>query len=78
MGLNFFIDVAPCTAVRNFQGRFNNFVDAPAPPLGSTEVAPSFKFDLRFAWGSQDVSITMVKNSDVEPEIYIVVEVENG
>jgi photoactive yellow protein len=74
-GPKLFTDVALCTAVSEFQGRFNDFFDAPAPRIGLTEVAPSFRFELRFAWGSEDVSITMVKTAGPEPEIYLAVEV---
>jgi photoactive yellow protein len=67
VGLNFFAEVAPCTAVREFQGRFNDFVAKPESRI------ESFTFDFRFAWGRKKVSIAMVKPSGPEPSVYIVV-----
>jgi photoactive yellow protein len=67
VGLNFFAEVAPCTAVRDFQGRFNDFV-------AKAEVRiESFTFDFRFPWGLKKVSIAMVKPSGPDSSVYIVV-----
>jgi len=55
IGRNFFTDVAPCTAVKDFQGRFNAFVADP------TAHVDRFDFIFRFAWGRQDVAITMLR-----------------
>jgi photoactive yellow protein len=56
IGRNFFRDVAPCTAVQEFQGRFERFVSE----QGSG--AESFDFLFRFAWGTQHVKITFVRS----------------
>jgi photoactive yellow protein len=67
VGLNFFSEVAPCAAVRDFQGRFNDFVAKP-----ESKIEP-FAFDFRFPWGSKKVTISMVKTSGPESSVYIVV-----
>jgi photoactive yellow protein len=56
IGRNFFRDVAPCTAVQEFQGRFERFVREE----GSG--AESFDFLFRFGWGRQHVKITFVRS----------------
>jgi len=56
-GLNFFTDVAPCTAVKEFKGRFDTFA------LGQGSGVERFDFTFRFAWGRQDVGITMIRRS---------------
>jgi photoactive yellow protein len=66
-GLNFFADVAPCTAVQEFQGRFNAFVES-----SGNRIEP-FEFLFRFAWGARRVSITFVKRGEADDSIYIVV-----
>jgi photoactive yellow protein len=68
VGLNFFRDVAPCTAVKEFQGRFNNFITQ------SANRSEPFSFLFRFGWGGErEVTITMVKRNSPEERIYIVV-----
>ena len=57
LGLNFFTDVAPCTAVQDFKGRFDTFA------LGQGSGVERFDFTFRFAWGRQDVGITMIRRS---------------
>lgn len=57
IGRNFFTDVAPCTAVKDFQGRFEAFVASGA------EKAESFDFIFRFSFGQQRVSITFVRST---------------
>jgi photoactive yellow protein len=66
IGLNFFNDVAPCTAVQDFKGRFDAFA---AQPGSAVE---RFAFVFKFAWGRQDVSITMIRKANV-PEINLLV-----
>jgi photoactive yellow protein len=56
IGRNFFRDVAPCTAVREFQGRFERFAGQP----GSG--AESFDFLFKFSFGTQHVKITFVRS----------------
>jgi photoactive yellow protein len=55
IGRNFFTDIAPCTAVKDFQGRFNAFV------ANKSAAVERFDFVFRFAWGRQDVAITMLR-----------------
>ena len=57
VGRNFFTDVAPCTAVKEFQGRFERF----AAEAG--DGAESFDFTFRFAFGLQIVNITFLRSS---------------
>ena len=60
IGLNFFRDVAPCTAVQDFMGRFEAFAQK------RDSGVERFDFTFRFAWGQQDVGITMVRKTGVE------------
>lgn len=57
LGRNFFTDVAPCTAVKEFQGRFERFVAAGG---GGAE---SFDFVFQFAFGRQRVNVTFVRSA---------------
>jgi photoactive yellow protein len=66
VGLNFFSDVAPCTNVQAFRGRFDAF--AQSYESGSER----FTFSFAFRWGRQDVSITMLRKAGFE-EINILV-----
>ena len=66
VGLNFFSDVAPCAAIKSFQGRFSEFVTAPG-----SRIVP-FEFLFRFDWGAKKVSITMVKRAE-DDTVFIVV-----
>ena len=67
IGLNFFRDVAPCADVKDFHGRFNDFV------LKEGAMTETFSFVFRFGWGQESVSITMVKPADPDGSIYLVV-----
>ncbi len=56
IGLNFFTDVAPCTAIREFQGRFGDFLES-----NETSIEPfEFVFTLAAA-GPQRVSVVFVR-----------------
>jgi photoactive yellow protein len=55
VGRNFFHDVAPCTAIREFEGRFNDFLASP-----DTSIEP-FEFEFPFSAGPQRVSIVFVR-----------------
>jgi photoactive yellow protein len=57
LGLNFFSDVAPCTAVKEFQGRFERF----AAQTGKG--AESFDFVFPFAFGTQFVNVTFLRGA---------------
>jgi photoactive yellow protein len=58
IGLNFFHDVAPCTAIHEFEGRFAAFLDSP-----DTSIEP-FEFVFPFARGSQRVNVVFVRASN--------------
>jgi photoactive yellow protein len=70
IGLNFFRDVAPCTAVQEFQGRFDAFA------ARTDSGAERFDFTFKFAWGRQDVGITMIRKAGVD-EINLLVSVRS-
>ena len=57
IGRNFFRDVAPCTAVQAFQGRFDRFV------AEAGDGAESFEFVFKFPFGVQHVNITFLRSS---------------
>jgi photoactive yellow protein len=57
IGRNFFRDVAPCTAVRDFQGRFERFVSE------GGDGAESFDFVFLFPFGRQRVNITFLRST---------------
>ena len=67
LGRNFFTEVAPCTAVKEFQGRFERF----AAERG--EGAESFDFEFRFPFGRQFVSVTFLRSGKAERQIKILV-----
>lgn len=54
IGTNFFVDVAPCTAVPEFEGRFRELV---AKPFGVV----NFDYRFKFPWGDKRVHVTFVK-----------------
>ncbi|GAC1310640.1 MAG: hypothetical protein NVSMB21_18870 [Vulcanimicrobiaceae bacterium] len=70
VGRNFFTDVAPCTAVKDFQGRFEAF----AADAGSG--VERFDWVFMFRWGRQDVTITLLRR-ERRPEIHLVVTVRS-
>jgi photoactive yellow protein len=55
IGLNFFRDVAPCTAIQDFEGRFDTFLDS-----ADTSIEP-FQFVFPFTRGAQAVSVIFVR-----------------
>jgi len=57
IGRNFFRDVAPCTAVQGFMGRFHRFAQ------DAGDGAESFDYLFRFAFGVQHVNITFLRSS---------------
>jgi photoactive yellow protein len=54
IGKNFFTDVAPCTRLREFEGRFRALVDDPVGLRVQT-----FDFVFRFSHGTQHVSVVI-------------------
>jgi photoactive yellow protein len=67
IGRNFFTDVAPCTAVKEFQGRFDRFAAEPG------EGAESFDFEFRFPFGRQFVNVTFLRSGKPQSQIKILV-----
>ena len=67
IGLNFFNDVAPCTNVQAFRGRFDAFAQR------YDSGAESFDFSFNFRWGRHDVTIIMLRKAEHE-EINILVQ----
>jgi len=57
IGRNFFRDVAPCTAVQAFMGRFERFVNLEG------DAAESFDYVFPFSFGKQHVNITFLRSS---------------
>ena len=55
IGKNFFRDVAPCTAVKSFQGRLQSFVRS------KDRVSERFNYFFPFAHGPLEVTITFLK-----------------
>ncbi len=58
IGLNFFHDVAPCTAIAEFEGRFTTFLDS-----AETSIEP-FEFVFPFPRGAQRVNVIFVRTSN--------------
>lgn len=54
VGRNFYTEVAPCTAVSEFQGRFNAF-------MAGGERTMQFDFSFHFEHGETAVKITMLR-----------------
>jgi photoactive yellow protein len=67
LGKNFFREVAPCTRVREFEGRFQDFVAG-----RHAEATLSFDFEFAFRHGSQKVRIGMVR-SPLSQEVIVTV-----
>ncbi|MCB1054312.1 MAG: PAS domain-containing protein [Acidobacteria bacterium] len=57
LGKNFFREVAPCTQVQEFEGRFRSFVEAE-----DGEPSLSFDFEFTFRHGTQRVRIGFVRS----------------
>jgi photoactive yellow protein len=67
LGRNFFHEVAPCTQVREFEGRFREFVDSATP-----EPVLAFEFEFGFRHGTQAVRIGLVR-SPLAQEVIVTV-----
>lgn len=57
VGRNFFTEVAPCTAVKEFQGRFNEF-------LAGSERTLRFNFTFSFKHGPVEVEIFFLRRAE--------------
>jgi photoactive yellow protein len=58
IGRNFFRDIAPCTAVKEFEGRMRDFMRS------KEHVSESFDYFFPFAHAPVDVTITFLKMPD--------------
>jgi len=58
IGRNFFRDIAPCTAVKEFEGRMRDFMRT------KDAVSESFDYFFPFAHAPLDVTITFLKMPD--------------
>lgn len=58
VGMNFFADVAPCTNVQAFKGRFDDFA------AHHDSGVDRFDFSFAFRWGRHDVSITLLRKAE--------------
>ena len=67
LGKNFFREVAPCTQVQEFEGRFREFAAGRTP-----EPTLSFDFEFAFRHGTQKVRIGFVR-SPLEQEVIVTV-----
>ncbi|MEM6796572.1 MAG: V4R domain-containing protein [Acidobacteriota bacterium] len=67
IGKNFFKNVAPCTQVREFEGRFRDFTAGE-----STETTLSFDFVFKFRHGTQNVRIGFVRSPRADEVIVTV------
>jgi len=68
IGLNFFHDLAPCTAIKDFEGRFESFLDS-----DDTSIEP-FQFVFAFARGAQRVAVIFVRLSNQSDRATICVQ----
>ena len=60
LGKNFFTEIAPCTRVREFQGRYDAFAAV------NDNGYERFDFTFPFRWGHRDVEILFCRRRDVE------------
>jgi photoactive yellow protein len=72
IGKHFFRDVAPCTAVKAFQGRFQEFFETDAA------VSERFTYFFPFPHGGVSVAITFVRLPDGESVLIAVERAANG
>jgi photoactive yellow protein len=71
-GKNFFTHVAPCTAVRAFEGRFQDFI-------ASNDIASEgFTYFFPFSHGDCDVYVSFVKLAKVDLTLIVVERVDNA
>jgi len=72
IGKNFFRDVAPCTAVQAFRGRFDEFF------AGDAAISKRFAYFFPFAHGAVSVAITFVRLPDGESVLIAVERIATG
>ena len=66
VGRNFFLDVAPCTSVRDFEGRFHDMI------MGDGDGVARFRYVFRFSGGERLVQVSMTFIASEERGIIIV------
>jgi photoactive yellow protein len=71
IGRNFFRDIAPCTAVRGFEGRLRDFLKL------REQISESFDYFFPFPHGAVDVTITFLRLHK-QGQILIAVERTNS
>ncbi len=67
IGRNWFRDVAPCTRVEGFQGRFRRLIDDPS------QTSDRFAFRFHFLHGAQDVVVEMTRSPADPPSVFMTV-----
>jgi len=67
VGKNWFREVAPCTRVEAFQGRFHALVDSP------TALVERFSFRFHFLHGAQDVTVQLTRAPGDADRIFMTV-----
>ncbi len=67
LGKNFFLEVAPCTQVKQFQGSFEEFA------RGKRSAVEPFEFVFPFPSGAQRVTILFVRDEARSTSISIIV-----
>jgi photoactive yellow protein len=72
IGRNFFRDIAPCTAVKAFEGRLREFMRS------KEHVSESFDYFFPFAHGPVDVTITFLKMPDRKSILIAIERVEKA
>jgi photoactive yellow protein len=72
IGRNFFRDIAPCTAVREFEGRMRDFMRS------KERVSESFDYFFPFAHAPVDVTITFLKMPDKKSILIAIERVEKA
>lgn len=70
LGKNFFREVAPCTGVREFEGRMRAFL------LTKESGSETFEYHFPFAHGDVDVAVTFVRMPDAETVLIAVERVD--
>ena len=72
IGRNFFRDIAPCTAVKEFEGRMREFMRS------KQKVSESFDYFFPFAHAPVDVTITFLKLPDRKSILIAIERLEDG
>ncbi|GLH67175.1 hypothetical protein GETHED_15390 [Geothrix edaphica] len=71
VGRHFFREVAPCTSVKDFEGRFHSFISSQSGP-------ESFNFTFRFPGRTTKVSIAFVRSEHASAFVLVKAFTEMG